>query len=466
MSKILNKIDARIFLLSVVSMIMFFLVGIVAANSYYTFKNVIYNGVNVAGVSVGGLTQEEAKERLDYEIEKIYSQPVLKLKYGEQDWDIKKEDIDFQINGEALLDNAYKVGREGTLVDKVQDIFFSFQKGYNIDLIVTYDEKKIAKIITDISTSLNKKPIDANIKIIDGKPKIEPETNGLTLKQNEVSQLISDNINKQLPAEIQLPVDVTKANIVKDDLINITDVLGSYSSYFNSYLVYRSHNVNLAANYLDGALLKPGEIFSFDKGIGPRSVERGYRNAPVFEGEEIIDGIGGGICQVSSTLYLATLYADLEIVERSNHYRPVGYVPIGQDATIAEGVIDFRFKNSTPQNIYIHSWVEGNKVTVQIFGKKSPDSPTIKVVSYNIGVVEPKTVIKKDANLPAGKTVIDKEGEQGYTATTYRLKYKGDTLIKEEHLFDDYYPAIDKVIKEGTKKQVVKQTIKTKDINE
>ena len=461
MSKIFNKVDARIISMFVVSIIMFFLVGIVAANSYYTFKNVIYNGVSIAGVSVGGLTQEEAKEKIGFEIEKIYSQPVLQLKYGEQNWDISKEDIDLQIDKNALVDNAYKVGREGTLVDKIQDIFFSFQKGYNVNLITTYNEKKVENIITNISTSLNKKPANANIKIIDGKPKIEPEINGLTLKQTEANKLISDTINKQIPSTVELPVEITKPQIIKDDLTNITDVLGTYSSYFNSYLVYRSHNVNLASDYLDGILLKPGEIFSFDKGIGPRSIERGYRNAPVFEGEEIIDGIGGGICQVSSTLYLAALYADLEIVERSNHYRPVGYVPIGQDATIAEGVIDLKFKNSTPHNIYIHSWVDGNKVTVQIFGKKPPDFPTIKVVSYNVGVVEPKTVIKKDANLPIGKKVTDKEGEKGYTASTYRLKYKGDTLIEEEHLFDDYYPAIDKVIKEGTKKQVVKQNPKT-----
>lgn len=459
MFKILNKIDIRIFLISVVSVIVFFLVGIVAANSYYTFKNVIYNGVSIAGVSVGGLTQDEAKEKINQEIEKIYSQPILKLKYNEENWDIMKEDIDFQINQEALLDSAYKIGREGSIVDKVQDIFFTFQKGHNINLITTYNQEKTAKIITKIATSLNKKPTNANMKIINGKPQIEPEINGITLKENEANKLISDSINKKLPALIDLPVDIAKPNITKNDLSDITDLLSTYSTYFNSSLVYRSHNVKLASSYLDGVLLKPGEIFSFDKGIGPRSFERGYRNAPVFEGDEIIDGIGGGICQVSSTLYLAALYADLEIVERSNHYRPVGYVPIGQDATIAEGVIDLKFKNSTPNNLYIHSQVDGNQVTVQIFGKKSADFPEIKVVSYNIGTLQPKTVIKKDADLPIGKSVVDKEGEQGYTASTYRLKYKGDSLIKEEHLFDDCYPAIDKVIKEGTKKVIVKNPV-------
>lgn len=453
MSKILNKIDIRLFSIVAISMVMFFLVGIVAANSYYTFKNFIYNGVNVAGIQLGGLTKEEAKVKLDYEIDKIYSQPVLKLQYKDQSWDVKQEDIDFQIDKEALLDKAYKVGREGTLVEKTQAILYSIQKGHNIDLIVTYDKDKTKSIVANISKVLDKSPVNAKLKIVDNKPTIEPETNGLKVRQLETNELIEINIKQILPAKVDLPVDVAKAEVLTTDLNDITDLLSTYSTNFNSYLVYRSNNVDLASKYVNGALLKPGEVFSFDQRVGSRSAERGFKNAPVFEGDEVIDGIGGGICQVSSTLYLAALYANLEIVERSNHFRPVGYVPIGQDATIAEGIIDLKFKNSTSKNIYISSQVEGNTITIQIFGKKNADFPTsIKVVSDNIGAIQPKTVIKKDKEIPLGKTVVDKEGEQGYTASTYRLKYKGDALIEQEHLYDDYYPVVDKVIKEGTNK--------------
>jgi putative cell wall-binding protein len=143
--------------------------------------------------------------------------------------------------------------------------------------------------------------------------------------------------------------------------------LSEYTTYFDSGMVNRSDNIRLAAEALNGHTLSPGDLFSFNQSVGRRTAEAGYKEAPIIMGEEFVPGVGGGVCQVSTTLYNAAVLADLEIVERHHHTLPVAYVPAGQDATVSYPALDLKFRNTLDVYIVIRSSVEGNTLTFQLY---------------------------------------------------------------------------------------------------
>jgi len=162
-----------------------------------------------------------------------------------------------------------------------------------------------------------------------------------------------------------------KLNVVRDLIVKekekMPKKMGSYATYFNLSYKSRTENLKLAAEALDNVAVAPGQIFSFNDTVGPRTPERGYREAIIFVNKQEVEGYGGGVCQVSTTLYNAVLAAGLEVVERHRHSLPVTYVPKGRDATVNFGTADFRFKNNTEKTVILHASVVKNKLSVEIF---------------------------------------------------------------------------------------------------
>jgi vancomycin resistance protein YoaR len=399
---------------------------------------------------LGGLAPPEAETAVAAKIKKMYSQPVLTLRYDEQAWPIMAPDIDCRVDVKGIVGKAYLAGREGTVMERLRQRFYIYNNGKDIAFEFLYDRGKLKKIISDIVRACNKKPQDAAVKIVDGKQEITPEIKGVAINEAEVFALAAKAVSEKKPF-VSLPAVVTQPNVTQDDLANIRDVLASYTTYFEPSAADRTHNVRLATSYLDGALVRPGDIYSFNKGIGPRTLERGYRDAPVYIGEDIVPGVGGGICQVSSTLYNAILLADLELTERENHYRPVPYAPLGRDATIAGDIIDLKFKNTSPGNIYIRGIVADNNMTIEILGEKAAVVPSIKIVTDNIRVIKYKTIVRKNTKMDPDEVRVERTGANGYHVTTYRLKYRDNKMIAREKLYDDYYPVVDEIVQVGDK---------------
>jgi len=199
----------------------------------------------------------------------------------------------------------------------------------------------------------------------------------------------------------------------------------------------RRHNVRLAAETINNLVLNPGDTFSFNKTVGQRTLERGYKPAGAYVGGEVVDEVGGGICQVSSMLYHNALYADLEIVSRKNHMFTVSYLPLGIDATINWGTIDFKFKNNTdyPIRIVTHYDEEKHDLTVTFYGTKTSDK-RIEVVYEVIKKTNPETIYKEDPSVAEGKTVTKQSGSAGYTVDTYKLVYDKDGKLESKTYID------------------------------
>ncbi|GGD92061.1 VanW family protein [Paenibacillus nasutitermitis] len=235
----------------------------------------------------------------------------------------------------------------------------------------------------------------------------------------------------------EISANVTLARLQSE---GIERKIMSFTTDFSSSSAGRAYNVTMTAKTLNNWDLAPGEIFDYNKVIALTREHYGYREAPVILNGELVPGIGGGICQVSSTLYNAALLAGLDMVERRNHSLPVSYLPKGQDATFAEGAINFRFKNTTGKHVIIRTVVSGGKLTIKLFGTMpgninyTIDSKTVKVIDPPVKEITSKTV-------PSGGRLLLSSGKSGYIVETYRTKTKDGKTVSRERVSRDTYRA-------------------------
>jgi hypothetical protein len=207
----------------------------------------------------------------------------------------------------------------------------------------------------------------------------------------------------------------------------------------------RIHNIRSTAASIHDLLMKPGDVFDYASYIAQTEAQFGFKEAPVIVGGKLVPGIGGGICQVSTTLYNAVLRAGLSIVERRNHSLPVSYVPLGQDATFASGHINFRFRNSTDHYLLIRTATSEQQITVKLFGQTPPDL-TYSVESKTIETLLPMVKYVANPTLPTGKQQKLSDGKPGYIVETYRYKKQNGRTVGQERISRDTYAAQPTVI--------------------
>jgi len=256
------------------------------------------------------------------------------------------------------------------------------------------------------------------------KHNIEPEVVGIDFDVDEAKKIFEENKNSKesykIPAVITHP-EVT-AKFLEDKYVN--NIIATYTTSFAGSSAGRITNIQLAASKIDGYVLNPGERFSYNGVVGPRTSAAGFKMAHVYVGNQVVDGIGGGICQVSSTLYNAVVLADLKTVSRTNHSMPVSYVPMGRDATVSYGTIDYVFENNKSYPISIKSTVSGTNLTIAIVGASQMDYTVEFISSYN-STIPFGTVTTEDASLPSGEQKVLSNGSNGSVYNSYRV-YKKD----------------------------------------
>ncbi len=305
-----------------------------------------------------------------------------------------------------------------------------------IDFVIeTIEEEKpdLEKLYAEITAPMK----DAEYSLKDGEVLIIPEKLGITLEKAALKAALDSN-----QPEVILEVKTEEPEWTQAELEELLfrDTMGSWTSDFSTSSSARAGNVILTANRINGKILMPGDVFSYDQTIGRRTYENGYREAGVYIGNKVESGIGGGICQTSSTLYSAALYANLEIVSRTSHSLPVSYMPAGQDATIAEGYIDLKIKNNTEYPIKIVAEVSGRRLTCSILGVKDPDIK-VEVVHTITATYEPETERIEDAEIPKGYIYITNKGAGGYAVASSRIVRKSGEVVKTEKLTRSVYRA-------------------------
>lgn len=281
--------------------------------------------------------------------------------------------------------------------------------------------------VDELKTQVNCEPTNAIVDKSDGKT-IIPEKNGIVMDADKAREIIGDGTE----ATYTIPVTVTPAKVTKEvlDRALFRDVLASASTSLNTSNVDRTNNVTLAAKYMNGTILNPGEEFSYNGVVGQRTTERGFKAAGAYSNGQLIDEVGGGVCQPSSTLYMAVLRADLEVTERTNHSMTVSYTPLGEDATVSYGSLDFKFKNNTDYPIKLVTVREGSQMKVTIMGTKVDDK-TVRLETEILETLTPETIKKTDSSLKPGETEVQQSAVTGYKTITYKYVTVNGETTKE-----------------------------------
>ncbi len=253
--------------------------------------------------------------------------------------------------------------------------------------------------------------------------------------------------------EYVIPLKITHPEITTDKIGSegFPDLLGEFSTTYNAGATARTTNLRLASNKINNTVVMPGETFSYNKVVGERTVAAGYKEAPAYAGGKVVNDIGGGICQITSTLYNAVIFANLDIVSRSNHQFVPSYVKAGRDATVVYGAIDFKFKNNRKYPIKIKSTVSGGVARVQIYGMKEETEYDVKIETKITGSIPMQTAYEDDPTLEQGKQKVEQKGHKGTYSEAYKVLYLNGQVVSRTLLSKDKYNQMSTIIKRGTK---------------
>jgi len=412
-------------------------------------QNTFYKGIYIAHTDVSGLNIYEARNLLENRLKKEYENCSIKLVYKDSVWEYNLEDMSIFFLTEKALKTAYDKGRTGNVFQRLYDIASLNFKTLDLDVQLGFDDKKIIKILKEIKEKIDKPEKNASVKIQGQKAEFIEDVTGYSLDLQINYKKIEDSIKSKKFDIIPLLVEIRTPRIQFEQIKDMKEVISSFSTTFSTSNSDRSYNIKLACNRINNSILMPGEVFSMDTALGARTLNNGYREAPVIFKNELIPGIGGGVCQVTTTLYVAVLKSLMEVVERTPHSLTLAYVDPGQDATIVENSIDFKFRNSKDYPICIGAEVKGSSLNISIIGKKDPDLYTVKLKSKILATYEPgETEYIIDNDIQPGTEVVKEKARKGYKVAVYRELYDLDgNLIKSEKISEDVYRPVKGIIK-------------------
>ncbi len=424
------------------------LIAVVIGIQQFAATDKIAPHVTVSGVPVGGLTQPQAIATLQQQL--LPRLPVeVELEYPGGSYAVPPQQLGATVMLQDAVAQAYRLGRVGPLVDKLVTYLRLRRAGVDIAVRVRVDEQRLHTALIELVDEINREPRNAQVKVVDDQVEIEPGQTGVSLQIAASLAALRVALSDPWCRRVELCVEVQPPPIAPEDLANIEVVLSSYSTPFNPAKVGRTHNLELGMGHINETVLQPGEEFSLNETVGPRLAKEGYRSADIFREGEVVPETGGGVCQVTTTVYNAALLANLEILERHHHSRPVVYCPAGRDATVYYGQIDMRFRNTLSHPILILGGREGNRLWAKILGK-TEDDYDVKLVRtgvsrFGFGVKE-----IEDSQLPAGTREVETPGRGGTRATLFREVYRDGELIKRERMHSDVYPAQTEIVRVGT----------------
>ncbi len=278
---------------------------------------------------------------------------------------------------------------------------------------------------------------------------IHPEVEGIDFSIEEAKKIIEAEDKE----EYTIPLTITKPKVTTAQIGSeaFPDVLATFTTRYDASNIDRTTNLRIACQKLNEKVVLAGNTFSYNQTLGERTVAAGYKNGKVYEKGEVVDGIGGGICQISSTLYNAVLMANMKVTERRNHQFVTSYVPAGRDATVVYGLTDFKFKNTRTYAIKIKASVSNGIATVSIYGIKEENEYTTSFETKTISTIPFTVKYVDDATLNAGTEKIKQKGANGLISETYMIKSLNGKVVSRELLSRDTYSAMQKIVLKGTK---------------
>ncbi|HWQ71724.1 MAG TPA: VanW family protein [Desulfitobacteriaceae bacterium] len=393
----------------------------------------IPNGTKVDDLDLSGLSLREGQEKLKaWSGEKLAE--TRALVYNKTELTLSLREIGVELDAEKTWERVRN------------------QPGHSVSSVLRVDAAKITQTLEAKLSGLVTAARDASYIIEDDKFVVIPAVPGQEAAIDSLVKELEGLSFAAIPAKLVLPLTIVPAQVTTEEVqaLAFDSMLAEYSTAFSTYDSNRTHNLTLAAGTLDKKEIRPGETFSFNGTVGPRTEQTGYKDAKIIINNEFIYGIGGGVCQVSSVLYNTVLLANLPVLERKPHSIPISYIPLGRDAMVNYPDIDFKFRNDTAGIIYLRTEVKSGVLTIRLWGKKS--KLTVRLVNEVEQVLPFQTERRSDPDLPADKTVLESAGAKGYIVKTWRITRDDQGKETEQFLGRDVYSPVNRIIRVGTKK--------------
>ena len=409
----------------------------------------ISKNVYIGGVNVSGMTEEQATKAVEEKLGKGTGGNYT-VKIGDETTTATAENFGMEWTNREVVHEAMEVAKGGNLIKQYKD-----KKDLQVEpknFVVAYapNEQAVKTYVEKLAEEYNRDAEEGDITFANGYPEVTGGETGIAVN---VDQSVS-SIMKALEGdgtELTVVAEVQKPSVTKEELSQVKDVLGTATTYYGSSYE-RNTNVEVGASNINGTLIMPGETFSVTAAVTPFNADNGYYPAPSYESGQVVDTYGGGICQVSTTLYNAVLRAELEVTERYNHSMIVGYVDPSADAAIAESSgKDFKFVNNTDAPIYIEGYTHDKQITFNIYGKETRAAG--HSVRYESEVLEtitpPADQIYADAGQPIGY-IVTESAHIGYKARLWKITMENGVEVSREQVNSSTYKMVPRSATVGT----------------
>ena len=414
-----------------------------------------YDGILVNNVPVGGLTSEEAEAKLSTDVNDVIREKTINLVYGDNTYTFKYADFDAKYNISDTLLAAYNYGRNGTLKERYKQVMDLKDNPKDFEAQFTYDDELVKTKLNEVAQQVKVEPENSKMTRENGKFVITDEKSGYEMDVDSTYNDVKAVLDTMQDGSVEIKVNELKPTITREENEKATSLIGTYYTTFSGGNSGRNENLRVGCANINGTELAPGETFSMNEALGPQTYENGYRDAAVIVDGKIEDGLAGGVCQITSTLYNAVILAELKIVERSNHSLAVSYVPLGQDAAIAGDYKDLKFQNDTDYPVYIEAYLSGNKLITNVYGYEIHDSSRqVKFENVVDSVIEkPAEKITEDPTKPKDYREVTYYGKEGKKVSTYKIVYENGKQVSKDYFSSSTYRATADEVTVGTKEE-------------
>lgn len=390
-------------------------------------EDVIKDGIFISVVEVSGMTKDEAALAVEDYVTGLESVEITLEMVEGNEVRVSAGELGISWSNPEVVDEAMEIGTYGNVIQRYKIMKDLQHENHIFDLEFQFDIAAIDEVLRNKCVKFDQEAIDLGLKRVDGRFIIEEGQIGYRLDVETSIDTVYNRLVKEWdenPCSIALNIDVDEPRGSVEELEKVQDVLGSFTTSFKTSGTARSANVTNACELIDGFTLYPGEEFSTLNEITPFSTANGYYAAASYLNGKVVDSLGGGICQVSTTLYNAVLKAELEVTERYNHSMIVNYVDPSADAAIAESAgKDFKFINTTDAPVYIEGIIKDKQITFNIYGQESRNADRkVTYVSEVIEVINPTTdIITADPGHAIGYLVVNQSAHIGYKAKLWKI---------------------------------------------
>ncbi|HIT89711.1 MAG TPA: VanW family protein [Candidatus Merdenecus merdavium] len=411
----------------------------------------INKGIYIGEFDLSDKTPEDAKREVEAYLEEEKKKSVT-FQIGENKTTITAGELGITWSNEEVIDEAAIIGHSGNIIQKYKTLKDLEENPVYYPLEYSVDRSMVEAVINQQCLQFDTEPVNASFKRENGEFIVEDGKKGSKLNIEESVELVYDYMENSWnmeSASIDLPVEEAEPEYNGEDLKLVKDVLGTFSTDFSSSSESRAMNLDTGAEKINGSIIYPGEEFSVYEVTHPYTEENGYGYGSAFENGKVVPSLGGGICQVSTTLYNAVLRSELEVTERSNHTMQVSYVKPSMDAAIAGTYMDLKFKNNTDSPIYIEGYTKNREITFTIYGHETRSADReVRYESETTGTLQPGVRIEA-SNAAIGSITQTQSPVAGLSAKLWKIVTENGKETRTQVNSSTYYPS-DTIYSVGT----------------